>query len=1084
VAARFSEIIIQRLNQVPQKNFLAFLDLLGASLLAPEPASVPLTFYLAKGSVGDGLVPAGTQVAAPPSPGAKDPIIYETEDDLVVSAAQLAALFVRDPERDAYADNTAAISSLIGTGDPVFHGNRKSEHILYVGDQLLRSPGITSVSLAFTMPATVADPLAVRWEYWDGSNWQDTTPSPANDSTNRLQQSGTVVLPSLPPASPLTLLPAQVIDSISNNWLRCRLMTPITPESYQRNGMVRSSQLPQLKSILMTIAAQSSATTPAAAFANQTPIDLTKDFYPFGEKPRFGDSLFLALDDSFAQANSTVTIHLNLTNPIGSKGRTPLPVNPSDDLVLQWELWNGKFWSLLGFSKETGPQPKAPGFGDTTNALSVSGAVTFVLPAGIGPTLVNGVERLWVRARIVAGDYGVEATYLPSGDTYKFQGSTFQPPVIASASVDYQFSVANHVPDSVLAYNDFLFQDFTQVNSGQIGSFAPFAPMQDERPTFYFGFSLPAGRTSFNNSTFSLFVRTADLKYGENTVPLSPDVSNAAADPGAVAGHRFFLTNGGTSQAPFRFNLLGTQWQTVAVPAPFTPIALQAGQSTEIDIQITVPPGVALGVSDAGFVELVGDDEELKESVQFVTYAHDEVPQTQQLQLTWEYWDGQEWSALAVQDDTDNFSRDGVVEFLAPPDFSAHSEFDLDPMYWLRVRWEEGEFDREPRLGRVLPNTTMASQTVTVRNELLGSSDGSSSQSFQTVRTPVLSGQSLQVREPEMPSGDDLVVIQEEEGDDAVSVVRDSAGQAQEIWVRWHEVQDFYASASRSRHYTLNHLSGQISFGDGRSGMVPPVGTGNLRLALYKTGGGVRGNQPAGSIVQLKTTLPYVDRVANLEPATGGAEAESADSLVARAPTEIRHRQRAVTTEDYEDLAHLASPDVARALCVSNRDLVADPFDEMPAAPGNVSVIIVPNSVDPSPQPSFELLNRVQDSLEASSPATVNVFVVGPFYIRVDVQVEIGLASLEGSGTVVQKVQNQLAAFLHPLTGGFDQNGWEFGREPHRSDLYSLIKQIPEADHVRSLVVQEVEDSPGSRETGRFLVYSGNHTISLVFEPS
>ena len=40
-------------------------------------------------------------------------------------------------------------------------------------------------------------------------------------------------------------------------------------------------------------------------------------------------------------------------------------------------------------------------------------------------------------------------------------------------------------------------------------------------------------------------------------------------------------------------------------------------------------------------------------------------------------------------------------------------------------------------------------------------------------------------------------VIQEEEGDDAVSVVRDSAGQPIEIWVRWHEVQDFYASDSR-----------------------------------------------------------------------------------------------------------------------------------------------------------------------------------------------------------------------------------------------------------------------------------------------
>src|SRR5689334_11916406 len=47
IFSRFSEIIIQRLNQVPDKNFLAFLDLLGASRLPPQPARVPLTFSLA-----------------------------------------------------------------------------------------------------------------------------------------------------------------------------------------------------------------------------------------------------------------------------------------------------------------------------------------------------------------------------------------------------------------------------------------------------------------------------------------------------------------------------------------------------------------------------------------------------------------------------------------------------------------------------------------------------------------------------------------------------------------------------------------------------------------------------------------------------------------------------------------------------------------------------------------------------------------------------------------------------------------------------------------------------------------------------
>ena len=94
-----------------------------------------------------------------------------------------------------------------------------------------------------------------------------------------------------------------------------------------------------------------------------------------------------------------------------------------------------------------------------------------------------------------------------------------------------------------------------------------------------------------------------------------------------------------------------------------------------------------------------------------------------------------------------------------------------------------------------------------------------------------------------------------------------------------------------------------------------------------------------------------------------------------------------------------------------------------------------------------------------------------------------GLASLEGAGTVAAKVQDALAAFLHPLTGGFDRQGWEFGREPHRSDIYRVIEEIPEVDHIRALTVQSAEELSGSRETGRFLVYSGNHTIKMVFEP-
>jgi hypothetical protein len=73
---------------------------------------------------------------------------------------------------------------------------------------------------------------------------------------------------------------------------------------------------------------------------------------------------------------------------------------------------------------------------------------------------------------------------------------------------------------------------------------------------------------------------------------------------------------------------------------------------------------------------------------------------------------------------------------------------------------------------------------------------------------------------------------------------------------------------------------------------------------------------------------------------------------------------------------------------------------------------------------------------------------------------------------------------LHPLTGGLDEKGWDFGREPHTSDFYALLEAIPGVDYIRTLDFKETEDLPGTKQTGRFLVYSGKHNISLVFEKS
>jgi hypothetical protein len=41
---------------------------------------------------------------------------------------------------------------------------------------------------------------------------------------------------------------------------------------------------------------------------------------------------------------------------------------------------------------------------------------------------------------------------------------------------------------------------------------------------------------------------------------------------------------------------------------------------------------------------------------------------------------------------------------------------------------------------------------------------------------------------------------------------------------------------------------------------------------------------------------------------------------------------------------------------------------------------------------------------------------------------------------------------------------------------------VPGVDHIRSLTIAETEDQRGVNATGRFLVFSGAHTVNLVFE--
>jgi predicted phage baseplate assembly protein len=950
IFARYAEIVIERLNRTPEKNLLAYLDLLGESLLPPQPAQAPLTFSLAAGSPADGVVPVATQVAAPPAEGDTALRIFETERELTVIAATLDKIFTREPGADSFS-NLSPTEPVSGDRR-AFRGTTRIDHNLYIGlDDLLGRDGLSQLRLDFVIdpgPSSL-DPRTVSWSIIDGAG--EVPIVPTADSTAGLAHTGQIAFAF--PTAGHPPVPRRRVNEVQSRWLRGRLATAITPGDAAQPDRIRATHLPKLRLAAVSADLDRKGLHVDQASANAAPLDTTKDFFPFGERPRLGDAFCLSAGDAFAVAGAKVTLHVTLSADTAPKS--------SATLKLRWEYWDGGQWAELA------------GLSDGTTALTKTGEVTYPLGPHPGRLAVNGADGYWVRVRIIAGDYGHDASYQPVDKDnlekgYKYDPPTFAPPSIAAVTADYTLTLSGQSADRIVTHNDFAYAEIT---GG--GSFQPFHPTADHDPTLYLGFA-PVTRP-FPNRPVAIYFDIAEPDPGQK-----PDNPSPTGSP----------------------------------------------------------------------------------------------------HLVWECWEGASgWRRPGLRDGTLGLTRAGVLEFLAAAGSTKQQEFAAE-RYWLRCRWEAGGFAFEPRLHRVILNTVMAGHTSTILDETMGSSDGSQNQRYVTTRRPVLDDrQELRVREPDLPSEAERKALEAQGGDNAIVVTRDADGRPTEIWVRWHEVPDFYGSGPRDRHYVLDHSAGTVSFGDGVNGLVPPPGVGNLRLARYRTGGGSAGNCAVGTIAQLKTTIPYVDKATNPEPARGGADVETIASLCERGPRGIRHRDRAVTIEDYEDLAMLASPEVARAKCVPLHDLSTDPDVKEKPFPGVVSVIIVPRSTDAKPRASRVLLERVEDYLDARRLPVVDLKIVRPDYVKVDVKAEIVLTSIDRASEIQPSIVAALRRFLHPLTGGLDAAGWDFGRKPHESDLLLRISKIPGIDHVRSLTVTEIPDRKGDKQV-LSLVYAGNFEIDMA----
>ncbi|HUS09300.1 MAG TPA: putative baseplate assembly protein [Pyrinomonadaceae bacterium] len=1073
IAARYWQAIIQRLNEAPTKNKLAFFSTLGIQLIPAQAARTPVVFRLAD-NVVDARLPANTRIAAAPPPESNDQIIFETERATGIATAKLQEVVSLWPGRDQYIDHSAEF--VAGNSFQPFQKKllENTPHHIYVGHKvLLALAGKAQINVIFSLRTLSSEHLEIVWEYWDGKVWRqfksmqpecDEKEAAKVDSTNGLQFSGQYTL-----ETDCAETSELAVNGINSFWIRGRLDEPLPPNSAQI--------LPDVESI-----------TIGTSIARPLDITLKRSTDRIGVR---GVVPVQLTDESGAPLKGVRVGRGNTFEFTELEGMATAPASP-------FKIQAGDFEEEVDLD----PPPRP----DTHAVLSLSAD-------GMKPDKAFADEQS-VDVTKPFFPLGLQpqpgsAFYFTNQEIFSKPGASLQVYVQTAVTAQDELSdkrsktvvlAATHfVPATPLAHTVsweyWDGTDWTQLDKHTFRN-----EQDDVSPKDFTGVGLVANLTiPFDmaqtevNGEQGLWMRVRLLSgaYGfRNTLDV-------------LSGKEFaFVVPQPPSVAKF---LLGYVWQQGPLNPEYV-LTYNDFRYEDKTVAATLPGETFQPykpVSDRTPTLYLGFNQKLPEDRLAILFdITEQIGETRGPALLWQYFDGFSWEDLAVADETNNLRLPGLVSFIGPDDSQELVRFGT-ARHWLRARLKEDGPPGAPAIKGLFPNAAHAIQHQTIVNEAIGTSTGRPDQTFSFTQIPVLDGEIIEVREVAglranvewrivslEVLGDPGVVNELEnlvagegtqteirKGD--VRLTRDRTKRITEVWVRWRSRRHLLFSGPDDRDYAVDRAQGLLLFGDAINGKVPPVGADILAMQ-YRTGGGSAGNVEARKISQLLAPIGGIEEVFNPLPAGGGADGESAKQYEIRAPQTLRHRGRALLPADYETFAREASPAVGYARAIAGRDPAGR------KAPGWVTLLIIPRSAEPRPMPSFGLREEVRQHIEANTAADLaaahRIYVTAPTYLAIDIDTTVVPIDPAEAGLVEQRMVESMAAFFHPLTGGPEGQGWELGRDVFLSDVASVLERVAGVDYLKDLRLLLNSQLQGERVkvADERIVVGGEFRVNIV----
>ena len=208
--------LLYRLNRVPEKNYLAFLDLIGIRLFPPTAARADVTFWLSAPQPETVLLRAGTEVGTVRTE-TEEAVVFATvarPGDRAVRAGPPARPSRRRP-RPPTAPTSCATAGTCRASPP---RPTPGDAVLFGLDHggAVTARWCCAWTAGWRASASTRGSRRWRWEAWDGAGWAACEVD--RDATGGLNRPGDVVL-HVPAGHTASVLGGQ-----RAGWLRCRLV--------------------------------------------------------------------------------------------------------------------------------------------------------------------------------------------------------------------------------------------------------------------------------------------------------------------------------------------------------------------------------------------------------------------------------------------------------------------------------------------------------------------------------------------------------------------------------------------------------------------------------------------------------------------------------------------------------------------------------------------------------------------------------------------------------------------------------------------------------------------------------------------